>query len=110
MNWPSLVFLSLTFVTLLLGSVALRMWKQLRLEALRNDQIRMNLTHSETMRTLRIWTLALTHNNTDVAVVEDDGHLPDVFVMEDEDDDLDNVVYMDDDGDDAKVPDGSVEH
>lgn len=54
------------------------------------------------MRTLRIWTLALTRDSTTLSVVEDDGHLPDVFVMEDEDDDLDNVVYMDDDADEAK--------
>jgi hypothetical protein len=79
-----------------LGWLALRQWKSLKLEALRN-------AHDQQMKTLKIWTLALTHNAEDVAAVEYTGE-PDVVVMPDEiyDDGDDNVVYINDDDEEAK--------
>lgn len=60
----------------------------------------MNLSHSETKQTLRIWTLMLS-NTEGVAVTADSGPTPDVFVMPDEYDDEPNVL-VEEDTDEAK--------
>jgi hypothetical protein len=94
MIWLWLVLSLAIFAVWSLIWVALRQWKSLKLEQLRN-------THDEQMKTLRIWTLALTHNAENVAAIEFEGE-PGVFQLPDEDDDGDNVVYIDEDNDEAK--------